>query len=624
MLQVLRSKSASIVAKFLFALLVLSFGAWGVGDIFTASPQDESVASVGSVDIPSDTLAREFQRDVQQARQLFGPDFSAEQARQIGFLDRALNRLIGEALLDLQAKRMGVAISDELVRATIQRDPMFRDQSDRFDPALFRSVLFNNSLTEDQYVALLRRDLARRQVLTGVTGFDVVPETLAENLYRHRNQTRIAESVVVPASAQDIEEPGEDELLAYYEDNIDLFMAPEYRNLAAIVLTPETLLPEIHVEEERVRAEYEARRRQYTTPEVRHAEQVIVDDPAVAERMAEAVAAGTPFADAAQEIAGQTPIDLGEVVREELGIEALETAVFETAEGGVSAPARSPLGWHVVHVGSVVPGSVRPFEEVADELRRELALELARDDIVDLANRLDDELGGGANLEEAAATLGLDIVRFLSVDDTGNTPSGERAQGLPDAPEFLGVAFREEVGVESLLNETDNGYFVVRVNSVTDSQPRPFAEVREAVAEAVRDERREARAEAEANEILERLRGGSDIASVAAENGLPVTTSPPLTREDRDTASGMSAAATAALFELDRGEAGIAPASDGFTVFRLREIRQPAVDAAGEEFTSLRKQTSNDLRNDLLQQIENAFRTRYDVTVDRAALDGIL
>jgi len=51
MLQAIRSRAGSLVVKVLFFLLILTFMAWGIGDIFSNLSTDRVVASVGDQSI---------------------------------------------------------------------------------------------------------------------------------------------------------------------------------------------------------------------------------------------------------------------------------------------------------------------------------------------------------------------------------------------------------------------------------------------------------------------------------------------------------------------------------------------------------------------------------------------
>ena len=56
MLQAIRSRAGSLVVKILFGLLILTFGAWGIGDIFSNRPAERVVATVGDQSIRAEEL----------------------------------------------------------------------------------------------------------------------------------------------------------------------------------------------------------------------------------------------------------------------------------------------------------------------------------------------------------------------------------------------------------------------------------------------------------------------------------------------------------------------------------------------------------------------------------------
>ena len=62
MLQAIRSKAGSFVVKALFALLILTFGIWGIGDIFRSRSTDTAVATVGDRSIPAEELQTALRR----------------------------------------------------------------------------------------------------------------------------------------------------------------------------------------------------------------------------------------------------------------------------------------------------------------------------------------------------------------------------------------------------------------------------------------------------------------------------------------------------------------------------------------------------------------------------------
>src|SRR5690606_25368054 len=81
--------------------------------------------------------------------------------------------------------------------------------------------------------------------------------------------------------------------------------------------------------------------------------------------------------------------------RDAVPVPELAEAAFAAAPEVVTGPLRSSLGWHVLRVATVTPGTSRSLDEVRDELRAELKYERGGDRMFDAANKMEDQLAGG-------------------------------------------------------------------------------------------------------------------------------------------------------------------------------------------------------------------------------------
>src|SRR5260221_10201651 len=103
MLHAIWSKAGSLIVKILFALLIVSFGVWGIGDIFRErSAAETTVASVGDINIQADELQIAVRREMARMSSLFGGNFGTKQAKQLAIVDTVLNRTAASDLLDLK------------------------------------------------------------------------------------------------------------------------------------------------------------------------------------------------------------------------------------------------------------------------------------------------------------------------------------------------------------------------------------------------------------------------------------------------------------------------------------------------------------------------------------------
>ena len=178
MLQAIRSRAGSFVVKALFALLILTFGVWGIGDIFRnrGRPIRWSPRSA-TTSIRAEELQTAVRRALEQLSVRFGSAIDLQQAKQLGLVDQTLTQLVDRSLIDQEAARLQLDISDDLIRNVITGNPNFRGTDGRFDRALFNAVLAANRLTEEQYVALLRHDIPRNDLMQAVTAGAVISAT---------------------------------------------------------------------------------------------------------------------------------------------------------------------------------------------------------------------------------------------------------------------------------------------------------------------------------------------------------------------------------------------------------------------------------------------------------------
>ena len=88
-----REKLLGWGAKVLLALLILSFGVWGIGDYVAPQHGNDAVATVGETEI----TVLEFQNDVRQQvsrlKGIFGSNFTNEQAKSMGITGNVLQSL---------------------------------------------------------------------------------------------------------------------------------------------------------------------------------------------------------------------------------------------------------------------------------------------------------------------------------------------------------------------------------------------------------------------------------------------------------------------------------------------------------------------------------------------------
>ncbi len=592
MLQVLRSSVGGYLAKIMFALLIGSFALWGVGDMITRFVKPERpVATVGGAEIAGPEVVQSFQRRVAQLRSQFGGRLTTEQAIQFGLLDQTVQQMVAERLFDLESQRVGIAIGADLVRQRIRDEPAFKDATSRFNPVQFEAALRNAGLSEATYVALLRHDLARELMAGAVVAGVSVPAPLVDQLYRYRGEKRVAELLTIAnASIADIPAPSGEDLAKFHQDNAARFTAPEYRQGYLVSLRPTDLAGEVTVDEAKLKEEYDRRQAEFVTPERREVSQILFSDEAQARTAADQLKAGG----------------------------------FALAQGGVTEPLQSPLGWHLLKVDRVEPGSSRDFAQVRETLRHDLAVEQASEIAYKLSTKLEDELAGGASLRDAAAKLALKVVEMAPTDRQGAVQDGKPLAGLTANDPALSALFQTAEGANSKLTDTpDGGYVVVHVDKLIAPSLKPLDSVRTEVDGAWKAARQAEAATAKAQALVQRIKAGEDFAKVAQDAGLTPTTTPAVIRATGPRADAPPAQVVARMFQLKPGEVGDTPIQDGHVILRLSEIQPADPGQSREEVAALSDQLKRAMSQEVLEAYGTALRQRYPVSIDRDVMQRL-
>src|ERR1700760_3054132 len=110
MLRGMRKVSSNWIGKTIMSVvmgvLIISFGVWGIADIFRGFGQS-TLATIGRPDISPDQCRLLYPDRLQQSGRQFGRPLTMDQARAFGFDRQVLQQTIAEAALDEDARGPG-------------------------------------------------------------------------------------------------------------------------------------------------------------------------------------------------------------------------------------------------------------------------------------------------------------------------------------------------------------------------------------------------------------------------------------------------------------------------------------------------------------------------------------
>jgi peptidyl-prolyl cis-trans isomerase SurA len=227
------------------------------------------------------------------------------------------------------------------------------------------------------------------------------------------------------------------EALAQSGLSMDDFRERMKRNILYDEVMSREVREKVKVDDDMIAREYHAHPEHFQVPEQRRVEEAIVRsagaEPAPAERelaakIHDGLASGWHLADFVKKLGATDQVivlDHDWIERGTLD-KPLDDAVWNLAAGGVAGPLAGRGGLHVLQVVEIRPQTIKPLDQVRDEIRRQLQSEQ-----YDKASReLLDQLAGNAYIVEH---LPPDTAGYRQVDLAANDPVRKLLRG-PNAP----------------------------------------------------------------------------------------------------------------------------------------------------------------------------------------------
>jgi len=622
MLSTIRHKTASWVAKLLFVILIFAFGAWGVGDIFRGNTKSAPVAKIGDQEYSQAQLSHDLRQALQTYQQQY-PQLSMQQLKALGVAQKVVEQGINENLLQVYAKQLGITAPTSLVQQSIQVNPAFLGPDGKFSRQQFLSLLSQNGLDEAGYVASIRNTLQNRQLFRALFGSITVPTALTNEIYGYQSETRAADVLVLPtASAANVPQPDDAALAQFHKDHGKDYMRPEYRAANILQIAPTDFIKDVTVSDQEIAQNYDANKAQYSTPEARDIEQIVVQDPAIADKVLATMKSGKTFAAAVKDVTSKDPVDLGMVSKDSLQPKELQDPAFALAADAVSTPVKSPFGIHLLHVKSITPAVTQTLDQVKDQIRNNLALGKANDSLVGILNQLDDSLGGGASVTDAAKKLNLPIKTVDAVDNLGSDKQGK---DLGLRPEVIALIQQTDSGNTSqVVPFQDGAYAVVQVTGITPPELKPLAEIKDQVTKDWTADKQRQIVTEQAKQLIAKLKSGSTLAAEAATLKLTVKHSPNFARNIGDPDSGIDPDLAKQLFGAKVNDYVEGEATEGAVVAQLTGIT-PAIAADHKADAKLvTDKLKQDISNELTGQFSAALQQQIPVTRNDQLIDKVL
>jgi peptidyl-prolyl cis-trans isomerase D len=597
-----------VIATFILFYVPAFQGASGAGT------PGELLARVGGLPITVGDYQSAYRRQARFYEQIYQGRLDAATRRRMGLERQAFDSLVEERLVELEAERVGLSVSDDVLARAIATDPRFQRDGRYVGSADIKRYLQAQGITEAEFEKGERLNLLRQRLEGLVTASVTVSDAQVEKEFRRRTEQVKAEYVLADAARYRPQTTvSDDDVKARFEKERESYRVPEKRVLSYVLLDPETLRPRVAVTDPEIEAYYREHPEEFKQEAEVCASHVLVKVKATpdakdghpeaeAKAMAEKVLAqargGADFAELAKkssEDAGSAPSggDLGCFPRGRM-VPEFDQAVFSLEPGGLSDLVKTSFGYHVIRLGSVKEEGTLPLVGVKERIRQIVTMEKVENLAAQKAEALAKLLGKGRKLEDAAKEEGLTLQK------TAAFSRGEPPPPLT-SPAIASRAFEMKMGdVEKEGFALPRGAAFIALAEIQPSKLPELKEVQDKVRADLVEERALESAQRAAAEVKTRA-ASATLEKAAAALGLVRKETPALTGRDQPLGDlGTSALLDAQAFSLpEKTLSDPVRVPAGYAILRILEKK--AFDPAefekqrGSIAASLREQKKNEL-----------------------------
>jgi peptidyl-prolyl cis-trans isomerase D len=541
-----------------------------------------------------------------------------------GFYARQiLDQIIFDRLLELEAQRLGLQVTDqeETERIKLLVPDAFVGGNWVGEGKYAAEVQLRFGMGVEEFEEQVRRSLLEEKFRRLITeGIAVSPEEVLEE-FRRRNEKVKIEYVLLSPTALEAQVHADDpELQAYFDKQKASYQVPERRSARYALLDLNLLRQHLPISDETLRAYYGQHLDLYKIPNRIHVEHILFKtvgktDAEVAEIRKKAEEAlqkakhGAKFEDLAKQYSDDTTKDkggdLGWIVQGQT-VPEFEQVAFSLPKGAISDLVRTQYGFHIIKVLEHETARTQSFEEV-----RASILPLVQSDQVQaLEDKNDGELADAVRksttqpLEDVVKSLDPLARQCVVIRESPLVSADQPLGELGNSSELRDALFRQRASELSQPMRTERGIVVLTVKDIATAHQGTFVEVRSRVEADYRKEKGVELARDRAQELAHRAGAGEDLAHAAKALSLEVKTSDPFARNGSVAGLG-GASQLAAAFTMTVGQTSPATSlTDNWVVYRVVSRDEPNPD----DFAKQSKDIQQELLTTKRQAAFEAFR----------------
>ncbi len=631
----------SILWGIVIAFVATIFYSWGAGGQMGGA--NKTVATVNGMEIKVSEFDRAYSNILSFYRDQFRDQFSEEMAAKLNLKENALDALIQNRLVLLEAEKMNLQVSDQELAELISKQPQFQRDS-KFNNSLYENFLSFNRLSARQYEENQRQNILRGKLEKIVQSATQVSETEILEAYKNENE-KIKFKYI--GFSRDYFKPGDppsdEEIQNYFDAHKGQFEVPEQIQIQYVKLTPRMVEDKIEIYDEDIKEYYDTNEARFFVKKKYKASHILIktdsslpfgedltneekgrlldeaeeESRATAAKILKLIKEGADFAKMAKKHSGDPASganggSLGQF-SQGMMVPEFEAALDRLKPGELSDPVKTVFGHHIILLEDVKEQRSKPIEEVQDEIKKILTVNKARLRIRRIAKKIRKAAGAANNLTQAA-------LEYKAKTHTTEFVS-DRSHNIPEIgsnPNFFNAAFSLAGDEVSEPINTAEASFLIKVVARKDPYIPEVKGVLRELTQAVAEEKNKSATANQLKALGERLEMEKDLEKLAKELKMTVEETPFLSRTDSIPGIGNIQSIKDSVFPLQPGETTTGDSRGAYYLIQMMEreaVDQPDPDKSKKLYTRLKNEKSRAEFQEWMEKIKENAEILIDQTL---------
>ncbi len=617
MLGFVRNQRKSIIVKLAFAIIILSFV---IGYAMLSSPGgpggEDSTAEAAVINgkvISFNDFQSTYSNLYQLYQSIYQDQFTPALEKQLKLAEKSINSMIDQALLQDEAERLQLDVSNKELVDAIAQIPAFQENG-VFSKERYLQVLAYQRLNSDEFEAMQRNELISNKVRERLQSGVTVTDSDVEDEFRKNNEkVNLSFVSLAPSSFEKKVKVSDEALEAYFTEQQEVFRVAEMVAIRYLQFEPQRYIEDVTFEENDLEKFYRRHLDQFEILEKVKASHILIkvdegtDEQtrekkrAFAEKLLEEAKAGKDFAELARinsddKASAVKGGNLGYFTRGSM-VKPFEQAAFNLKPGDISGLVETTFGYHIIKVEEYTEPGVRSMEdamvEVKEGVRTEKSKQLAFEKAMDAYN-INRKTG---DLEAAAAA------NELGLKETGPFARDGYIDGIGRNKEIITIALLLEENKLAKPVITDDGVILFGLKDRIASHIPEFADVKDMVTASYRANESSELARAAAEKLVTDLRDGGTLTKLAKKAKYKVEETGEFTRTYSPFVPriGSSEELSTAAFELGDEQTAI----DQFFEIQNRFVVTEIKEHIAADLTQLDETKRQELYKSILNRKQN-------------------